>query len=642
QIGIATGTLALLTAAFVLAGMAASGWLRKAEQAQPANPEPMPGLPRMNAAPGFAASAQCRECHPQEHASWHDSYHRQMTQVAHADTVLGPFDGVDVPDGDRTHRLSRRGDELWVETVAVGEASQASGPRRVLMTTGAHHMQLYWTANGAGNLLDELPLVYIREDRPEKSRWAPLEASYLSPSPPGAEQPHWNKDCILCHATGGRPGLDARSGSAATRLAEVGIACEACHGPAERHVRLKREQAASGVGDGSSRGDDHAIVNPAKLHPERGAQVCGHCHSAATFVTDQLIEDFFVSGSPYRPGDDLLQTRLAILPARLSAEQNEANRRYNPFYDGTYWPDGMIRATGREYNGLVESTCYQKGGMTCLSCHSMHQSDPDDQLAQGKDGNQACYQCHASYRDDLTAHTHHRADSSGSQCYNCHMPHTTYGLFKAIRSHQISSPNTATTVKTGRPAACNVCHLDQTLEWTATHLRQWYGQPTATLEDDQRSLSVAAIALLQGDSFKRALFSWIAGWQPALDSTEATAVRPDAEAEGDEVGARASGTQWLVPLLAPLLEDESPVIRLVAWRSLRAIDEGYDVGYDFVAPQPRRAEAARRVIERWRQIPASRRALGSRVLLDADGEPQRDRTDRLLKDRDNTMLRVNE
>ena len=40
----------------------------------------------------------------------------------------------------------------------------------------------------------------------------------------------------------------------------------------------------------------------------------------------------------------------------------------------------------------------------------------------------------------LTAHTHHVDGSSGSNCLNCHMPHTTYGVLKAIRSHEISSP----------------------------------------------------------------------------------------------------------------------------------------------------------------------------------------------------------
>ncbi|HQU45192.1 MAG TPA: cytochrome c3 family protein, partial [Pirellulales bacterium] len=442
-------------------------------------------LPRRAAEGSFASSEQCRACHAGEYASWHGSFHRQMTQVARPETILGPFDGTEVEDGGQVHRMVRRGDELWVETQSRPLPS-GEGPgeglgiqaRRVVMTTGAHHMQLCWTASGKGNLLDELPMVYIRDPRPGKSRWAPLEASYLSPSPPGAaNQTHWNKDCILCHATGGKPGLDRQSGAAHTRVADLGIACEACHGPAERHVQLNRDRAAERLSDDAAPGDEQAIVNPARLPPERAAQVCGHCHALASFVSGPLIETFLQSGSAYRPGDDLLQTRVAMLPARLTPEQNEANRQYNPFYDGSYWPDGMVRVAGREYNGLVESACYQKGGMTCLSCHSMHQSDPDDQLAAGNDGNEACYQCHASYRHDLAAHTHHLAGSTGSQCYNCHMPHTTYGLFKAIRSHQISSPGVATTVATGRPTACNLCHLDQTLSWSAENLSAWYGQP---------------------------------------------------------------------------------------------------------------------------------------------------------------------
>ena len=37
-----------------------------------------------------------------------------------------------------------------------------------------------------------------------------------------------------------------------------------------------------------------------------------------------------------------------------------------------FWPDGMVRVTGREYNGLLDTACYQRGKMSCLSCHSMH------------------------------------------------------------------------------------------------------------------------------------------------------------------------------------------------------------------------------------------------------------------------------
>src|ERR1051325_4182157 len=101
----------------------------------------------------------------------------------------------------------------------------------------------------------------------------------------------------------------------------------------------------------------------------------------------------------------------------------------------------MIRVSGREYSGLVQTPCYQKGEMSCVSCHSMHKmTSTDDQLARNMDGNQACYQCHEDFSKKLAQHTRHSAESPGSLCYNCHMPHTTYGLLKGIRSHQISSP----------------------------------------------------------------------------------------------------------------------------------------------------------------------------------------------------------
>src|SRR5439155_25411901 len=145
---------------------------------------------------------------------------------------------------------------------------------------------------------------------------------------------------------------------------------------------------------------------------------------------------------------------------------------------------------GREYNGLVESPCFQKGTMSCLSCHSMHQSDPDDQLAGRTESNAACTQCH---KDIKAEHTHHPQTSSSSLCYNCHMPHTTYGLMKAIRSHQVDSPSVQATVKTGRPNACNLCHLDKTLAWTADKLTEWFGAKPADLSQEEKTTSAAAL-----------------------------------------------------------------------------------------------------------------------------------------------------
>ena len=177
-------------------------------------------------------------------------------------------------------------------------------------------------------------------------------------------------------------------------------------------------------------------MQPADLDHVRSSQVCGSCHGMKWF---DKSEEWTAHGFRYRPGDDLDKTTPIIRPTQLEQQPwLKPVLEKNPgILNDFFWPDGHIRVTGREYNGLLESPCYQRGEMSCVSCHSMHNSDPDDQLARGMRGNQACLQCHDEMSDDLTRHTRHAADSPGSNCTNCHMPHTSYGLLKAIRGHTI-------------------------------------------------------------------------------------------------------------------------------------------------------------------------------------------------------------
>ena len=116
--------------------------------------------------------------------------------------------------------------------------------------------------------------------------------------------------------------------------------------------------------------------------------------------------------------------------------------------------------------------------------HGYH--DRNDQLTPRMETNSACTQCHEDIRENLTAHTKHAANSAGSSCYNCHMPHKTYGLLSAIRSHQIDSPSVAAQLKTGRVNACNLCHINKSLSWTNEHLAEWYNQKPAELNTEAK------------------------------------------------------------------------------------------------------------------------------------------------------------
>jgi predicted CXXCH cytochrome family protein len=502
-----------------------------------------------------------------------------MTQYATPETVRANFDGVILTNDGTRFVLSRRRDELWVHMEHAGPMPEGlATPEpldiRVGLRTGSHHMQVFWIPSGEGNTQLGFPFTWLIPEQ----RWVPRGATFIRPPDLGHRSEIWNVVCSRCHATGIEPRVDPVNRTVDTRAAELGISCEACHGPGQRHVEARRSAAkGSPEPDAATLADE--IVQPRKLPAARSSQVCGFCHSMKWIDKSEPWEQ---RGFRFRPGDDLEQTTPIIRPATAAGipRLKDYLDRNPDLLQDFFWSDGMVRVSGREYNGLIESPCYQGGKFSCVSCHSMHESDPDDQLARNRTDRRACLQCHETFGETarLTAHTHHAADSSGSECYNCHLPHTTYGVLKAIRSHQISSPNVADEIATGRPNACNLCHLDRTLEWTASQLGDWYRRPAPTLTEAHRILPDSVRLALTGDAGQRALVAWHFSWRPAL---------------------QASATNWVPAILAEMLDDPYAAVRCVAERSLRATSSLVPPGYDYVA-DPRSRPAIRDVVwERW-------------------------------------------
>src|SRR5688572_27906486 len=106
------------------------------------------------------------------------------------------------------------------------------------------------------------------------------------------------------------------------------------------------------------------------------------------------------------------------------------------------------------------------------------------------------------------------------------MPYTTYALFKAIRSHQISSPRVEASSRFGTPNACNLCHLDKTLAWTQAKLMDRYRHLPAYLTAEQKSVSVALLWLLKGHAAHRVIAGWHLGWPPAQPAAGISLLSP--------------------------------------------------------------------------------------------------------------------
>jgi len=561
----------------------------------------------------YRRSVSCRKCHAAQYDSWYDTFHRTMTQEASPDAVLGDFDDVELEYMGHPCRLYRRDDSFYMELVDWGweqdqvargldPAADPDPPRReyrVDRLVGSHELQVYLYRTPDGRYIT-LPLEWNQRER----RWVTAAGNYLQPPReiPSlfAHVATWNQTCIFCHNTRPNPAALADSLVQTTgevfrsEFEELGIACEACHGPGDAHEAANRDPLRRHALQRSDR-PDPTIVHPERLDQAASLDLCGRCHGKWG-AREEFRDQVFRSGDRFVPGHDPL-TDHYIDPTE------RAGGVYDETMSGYFWPDGSPRPTAMEYQGVKLSPCATRGPMTCLSCHSMHDADPDDQLRFPDDpatadfeDDEACLQCHDAYRaaEFRVAHTHHEATSEGSRCVNCHMPFTTFGLMKTVRSHRVVDPDAGLTAWSRLPNGCNQCHVDRNLAWTDRWLSEWYGQPASGQPDDDPAQTV--VDLLQGHALSRAIAAYALGWKP---------------------GRVAAPGDWRVPLLLAAMDDEYAAVRLNAWLSLRDSWGLPPDGFDYLAgPQERRAWI-RGLEERWRS--RRRNGLPPGVLVGPDG-----------------------
>ena len=485
---------------------------------------------------GYAQSAACKSCHPQHAESWHGSFHRTMTQLPTAESVVGDFADVSVEALGRRYKFTTDGTQFFVEmpdpdadaaALKMGlnpnDVVPAAKRCRVVMTTGSHHLQTYWVAAETdGNLLHQVPWVYHIDER----RWIPNEESFVAPATTERRLfLNWNTGCVRCHAVAGSP--EPTNDGWRTRVGDMSISCEACHGPGRQHVDY--HDAIRSLKSSKIATADAKLFHPGKSDPIESAQACGQCHADVTFKSGHALGEF-------QPGDDF--------DACFNLNIGDRQR---------FWNDGSMRVAGREFIPISQSKCFSTGKLSCVSCHSMHDyASNDHQLSAQAVSNDACLNCHDSLRDNIAQHTHHAETSSGSRCVNCHMPNSTYGLFQATRSHQIDSPSADMTASFGRPNACNQCHTDKTLAWTAENLESWYGQARPKLSDKQIKYPATLLGLIEGDGALRTISAFSLAWPESL---------------------AASGNDWQTPFLAWSLRDDYASVRFVSHRSLKTFRE---------------------------------------------------------------------
>ncbi len=248
----------------------------------------------------------------------------------------------------------------------------------------------------------------------------------------------WNFMCASCHNTRLRKNYDPATDSYNTTMAEMGVGCEACHGPMANHVEWQYKH-------GKQKKVDPTIE---KFTRDQHRDTCGTCHARRS----ELTGDF-------RPGDLFFDHYGLTIPDETDI----------------FYPDGQVRDEDYEFMPFLASRMHA-GGVRCFDCH-----EPHSMKTRGK-GNVLCMTCHGpgtpmtnSPIIDPLAHGHHPLDKGGSGCIDCHMPLTPYMQRHLRHDHGFTIPDPLLTKQYGIPNACNRCHKDKDVAWSLEWVEKWYG-----------------------------------------------------------------------------------------------------------------------------------------------------------------------
>lgn len=400
----------------------------------------------------YAGSESCRPCHRSDWENWQRSVHVRMTQPAERASLLGDFNSrTTVHDGPDSYTASLKAGHPSVR-VASPESDTDFQPE---LTLGEKRLQGYMSTLPDGRIY-VLPLFWQREWQ----RWIGWRDLTPAPRTGGDQRQIWNINCFNCHATNIQRRFDPRTRQYSTTWSELGVGCEACHGPGREHVRRLTEWGRNPSSypeiDPDRAGPDFsrqlAIFVPRTSAPAEVFDSCAYCHGNKT--------NHFVGFAPGSRLDDYAQLSLMSDPAPSTDPQ------------GDFWPDGRPSRFNRP-QALMSSGCFQKGGATCASCHAAHGSANEHSLKVPlARADELCTQCHASVGDD---HAHHAPASAGSRCVSCHMGDVNWRLLTRRRDHSFAAPVPEVTGRFGVPNACTTCHDDRSPEWAAGVMDRWYG-----------------------------------------------------------------------------------------------------------------------------------------------------------------------
>ncbi len=263
----------------------------------------------------------------------------------------------------------------------------------------------------------------------------------------------WIENCSGCHTTN-------RSATEAT-WSEMGVGCEACHGPGGDHV--------------SNGGDTGKIVS------SKAADICGRCHGGNT-TGKGLMSDGTRWVVGFHPGGKLSDVQRLQMTSLDPAELPPPVIENHPLIYNMWKASGHAKSSGGTFKiGDKEWT----GPITCVACHNPHQSELPHQLVM--DPHEICDACHNTQAGVVRGKGAKGIEPTRSlhtaiSCVECHMTEKNH-LMKILRP---DDPN----LSEDRVDTCSSCHEVKDRKIRADQIQDWEAWYRETLEPVQADMRI--------------------------------------------------------------------------------------------------------------------------------------------------------
>ncbi|WP_380054305.1 multiheme c-type cytochrome [Falsihalocynthiibacter sp. SS001] len=537
--------------------------------------------------PDYIGSQTCTSCHADETQEWQGSHHALAWTMPSADTILGDFSGVEFEHQDVTTRFHIENDTYYISTQGPDGADQ---DYPVAGVVGIAPLQQYLIETEPGTL-QSFDIVW---DTIEKE-WYHLYPSQDLPYDDAfhwtGPYKNWNARCAECHATGFEKNYSAPTKTYASTQAEIGVGCEGCHGPGEAHVEWAKPDSAY---DPSrwSKVDSEGFTVDLTQGGETVIQQCAGCHSRREPFSDGNP----LPGTPYHDA-----------------------YRLSPLRENLYHADGQISDEVYVYGSFLQSKMNEKG-VTCVNCHNPHTAELK------AEGNAICTQCHSEAGNpdfaslplklyDDPSHTFHPEGSDGAQCKNCHMIERDYMGIDGRRDHSFRIPRPDLSYGIDTPNACNDCHDDQSSQWAAEKVEEWfpdsthrkrhYGQTFASARLNPSGQTINLIEIAEHRDLPAIVrTSALEMLIPISDPSIATRLEPLLKDPDPLVRVGAVGVQRGAPetersaRLVGMFKDPAKAVRIATARNF--------LGMQIAHMPPRMAEDMQNAMSEWQDTLAAK------------------------------------